>query len=84
LFFRRNGELHVRVRPEGDGAPAPPVRVWVSKLEPCRAAVAGASPRDFSVRWADMQPGKPQVIMPLRDWLPLAAVGALLALSAIA
>jgi len=31
-----------------------------------------------------MQPGKPQVIMPLRDWLPLAAVGALLALSAIA
>jgi hypothetical protein len=40
--------------------------------------------RDYSVRWSEMQPEEPPVIVPLADWLVLAGVAAMVALSALA
>lgn len=40
--------------------------------------------RDHSMRWAEMQPEEPPVIMPLADWLVLAGIAAMVALSAMA
>jgi hypothetical protein len=67
----------VHVRPLYMDRPAVPVPVWL-------AAVASGKPRDWSLRWGQMRPEEPAVIMPLADWLLLAGIAAMVALSAMA